>query len=769
MARPGHQLLSGVALAFTLASAGAAQESSDRIAIVIGNESYAVAPDLANAVRDATDMAAMLRDYGFAVHDGYNLTRREFEELLRTAMLNVPEGGDVVFFYAGHGIQIGRRNYLLPVDVEFDSVYDLPTYSMTLDRVVEALSARGATHLAIIDACRENPFPNLRLAADLDANLFETQSGFEVFRTPLNSLIAFSTSPGEVALDGVEGENSPYTAAVLETARDAPDESVLVLFSQVRERVYQATAGRQVPWESSTLVRPFRLMDQPAPRSLQLAQTQPSDQGARTAATPPPPAISTEITLPLDRRIDLTGRIERAAGAPLMNAAVLDAPRSGQITVDPTGATISYRPTIAEVRATDLDTFTRSDSFRIETGPFDARQTVSVDLSLEATECDLQAGDALDLQGVGLYRLPNEIEIDRALSACTAAVESAPDVARFRYQLGRAQQANGDFVEAFESFQAAAGAGHVRALNAEAYLLFTDRINRDLVPISRDEARARELMERGIAEGDAFAIHSLGLRLLRHGETSEDRNRGWELLSRSAELGHTYSMNELGVYFLNPEGEHYQPERGLNFLNASSARDDIYGHHNLGFVALLGLDGNAPDYQRAREWFERAALGGHPHSPSSIGRMLMRGQLGEPDYPEAVRWFDEGLARGDGWGGANAANIILAGAAPGLTPADAAVRAAKAVHLPAEDAAAEAHRILMLLDARALDTALQSLLVELGERITVDGAVGPATLAALDRVRERVGLPPTGDTRSDRLMLAAKAYWADRPTRPDLF
>jgi TPR repeat protein len=662
MARLGQPLLSGVALALTLAAGASAQSTpgaSERIAIVIGNEAYAAAPDLANAVRDATDMAAMLRDYGFAVHDGYNLTRREFEELLRAAMLNVPEGGDVVFFYAGHGIQIGRRNYLLPVDVEFDSIYDLPTYSMTLDRVIEALSSRGATHLAIIDACRENPFPNLRLAADLDANLFETQTGFEVFRTPLNSLIAFSTSPGEVALDGAEGGNSPYTAAVLETARNAPDESVLVLFSQVRERVYQATAGRQVPWESSTLVRPFRLMDEPTPSSLQLAQNQAVDQGARTTSTPPPP-VSTEIALPLDRRVDLTGRIERAAGAPLMNAAIVAAPGSGQVTVDATGAGLSYRPTLAEVRATELSSFTHSDSFRIETGPFDARQTVTVDLSLDATDCDIQAGDALDLQGVGLYRLPNEIEIDSALAACTAAVEAAPDTPRFRYQLGRAQQANGEFVEAFESFQAAAEAGHIRALNAEAYLLFTDRINRDLVPIPRDEARAIELMERGIAEGDAFAIHSRGLRLLRHGETAEDRNRGWELLSRSAELGHTYSMNELGVYFLDPEGEHYQPERGLNFLNASSARDDIYGHHNLGFVALFGLDGNEPDYARARDWFERAALGGHPHSPSSIGRMLMRGQLGEPDYPEAVRWFDEGLARGDGWGGANAANIILA-------------------------------------------------------------------------------------------------------------
>ncbi len=173
---------------------------------------------------------------------------------------------------------------------------------------------------------------------------------------------------------------------------------------------------------------------------------------------------------------------------------------------------------------------------------------MAVDIALEAHPCDLEAGDALDLDGVGLYRLPNEINAETAVAACTAAVTAFPDEARFRYQLGRAQLAGGDIPAAYASFRAAGDAGHIRAWQAEALLLLTDRIDRGIFDVPQDTDRAVELLERGIASGDPFAIHSRGLRLLREGPTAEDRQRGFELLDRAAELGHTYSMNELGIY-----------------------------------------------------------------------------------------------------------------------------------------------------------------------------------------------------------------------------
>jgi TPR repeat protein len=763
-------------LAFAAApSGGAALEAKplptrDRVAIVVGNRDYAAVPDLVNAGKDAADMAALLRGFGFTVFDGYDLDRKGFEDLLRAAMLNLPDGADVVFFYAGHGIQIGRRNYLLPVDVAFQDIYDLPVYSITLDRVVEALSAREATHLAIIDACRENPFPDLRLAADLDATLFETQSGFDVLRTPLNSLVAFSTSPGAIAFDGESGGNSPYTEALLRVVKGDPDADAMQLFSAVRERVYTETAGRQVPWESSTLVRPFQFVEAAATAPAQAGDAPPARatpaQAPRSSA-PEPQALA--LTLALDRRVDLTGALAEGLGGALNDPVLAEPPAAGSLTVSEAGDALFYRPEFAERRATGMTGFTHRDAFALETGPAEARRRVTVTLTLEADACDLHAGDALDLQGVGLYRLPNEIELRPALEACAAAVAAAPEVPRFRYQLGRAQQADGALEAAFDSFAAARAAGHVRALNAEAFLLLTDKLNREVVRIPQDRARGIELLEQGVAARDAFAIHARGARLLREGETPEARQRGFDLLDRAVELGHTYSMNALGIHFLRPGTEAYTPARGMAYLRASAARDDIYGWHNLGFVALNGLDGTAPDLAAAYAWFERAAEGGHPESPSALGRMIMRGQAGAVDEALAVRWYDTGLERGDGWGGANAAAIILGGSVPGLGPADAALRAAKAMLLTDAEAARDAGASLDNIGRRDIDRATQMLLVELREPLAVDGQIGPASRAALGRVLAQAGLEARGGDARARLLDAARAYWALRPTRPDVF
>jgi TPR repeat protein len=228
-------------------------------------------------------------------------------------------------------------------------------------------------------------------------------------------------------------------------------------------------------------------------------------------------------------------------------------------------------------------------------------------------------------------------------------------------------------------------------------------------------------------------------------------------------------MNELGMYFLLPENGNYIPERGMAYLNASADRDDIYGWHNIARVYRDGLDGSAPDPTRARDWFVKAAEGGHPFSPSELGRMIMGGRLGPPDTAEAVRWYDMGLSRGDGWGGANAAWIILNQGVPGLTPADAAVRAAKAVHLPAAAAAQEARGLLARLDARTIDSATQTMLKDMGAEITVDGAFGPGSRRALSEALAEAGVSAGPDTAEGRLLAAAQAWWSTRPVRPDLF
>ena len=761
--RPALSLLLAAAVSLGLATLAGAEGA--RIALVVGNGNYQRIPALDNAVRDARDIADMLRGFGFTVQEAHDLDRPGFETFLRTALLNIPEGSELVFFYAGHGIQIGRRNYLLPTDVAFESVYDLPVQSVTLDRVVELLSARGASHVAMIDACRENPFPNLRLAANLDATLFETKSGFEVFSTPINSLVAFSTSPGQVAYDGEAGGNGPYTQAILASAGQYSDENILTMLADVRQRVYQSTSGRQVPWESSTLVQPFYLVQggtAPAPAAPEAAISQPD----RSAA--PVQALAIDLTLPFARELPLGDRLAEQAGIPLGDVSVIEAPQHGQI--DLAGGAVTYRPHLAETPMADRTDHILRDRFSLGIGGA-GPGILNVSVGMPALACDVQAGDALDLQGVGLYRLPNQIEPRRALAACVQDVAENPGMARLLYQLGRAQQASGDLQSAHDSFRAAAAAGHIRARHAAAMLLLSPRLDRAVVPIPLDEAQGNALLDEAIASGDPFAMHSRGLRLLRNGPTEADRQRGFELLERAAELGHTYSMNELGAYFLDPDSRWFRPERGLTYLRASAERKDIYGYNNLGLVALRGYGKVKPDHAAARAWFERAAEGGHPFAPANLGRMIMRGQLGKPDPRAALRWYDIGLARGDGWGGANAADIILGGNARPLGPADAALRAAKALDLPTAEAASRAQTLLDGMAAADLDRATQMILNELGEAVAVDGRAGPVTIEALARAGSRAGLEalPADAGAQERLRMAARIWWAQNPPRVDLF
>ncbi|WP_244614837.1 caspase family protein [Pukyongiella litopenaei] len=748
-----------------------------KIAIVIGNQDYENVADLGNARKDAEDIAALLREFRFNVFDGFDLEKREFEELLRTAVLNIPQNADVVFYYAGHGIQIGRRNYLLPVDAKFESIYDVPLETMTLDRVIDTLAARGAAHLAILDSCRDNPFENIRLAADLDANLFETRVGFDVFRTPINSIVAYSTSPGATAMDGEIGQNSPYTSAVLSIAREAPTENIQQLFPLIRERVHTATEGRQVPWESSTLVRPFHLAQLTPDATPDPASDATPDPASD--ATPDPVADAAPVAVSyagrFDRAVSLDAAIAAELGQPIGAARLVEAPANGVVALnDPErDGMVTYAPEIADIRALDVTDRSMSDRFTIEVTPGSGpSRLVSVALELTLDACDLEAGDTLDLDGVGVFRLPNELDLRRGLPICEAALQRDPDVVRFRYQLGRLQQAARQFDAAYDNFRAAADAGHMRAKHALSVLLDTDRLDRDVTGIPHDPELALALLEEGVAQQDPYALHRLGKRLMREGETETERKRGFELLERAVELGHTFSMNELGVYFLTRDTDHYIPERGMRYLRASELREDIYGYNNLGFVALHGLDGNPTDYDRALGYFQAASEGGHPTAPANIARMILRGQVGGRDTVEALRWYDLALERGDGWGGANGAIIIGKGDVPGRGPADAAVRAAKAVGLTDEGAAKKARETLQSLPAEAVNRAMQMVLNEVGQTVAVDGQIGPATLGALEAASAEYGMQVPSAARSDptaRLLQAARVYWAMNPVRLDLF
>ena len=395
------------------------------------------------------------------------------------------------------------------------------------------------------------------------------------------------------------------------------------------------------------------------------------------------------------------------------------------------------------------------------------RSAIPMDLVPDA--CDVEAGDWLDPDGIGLGRYPNEINVEAALAACTEAVSRAPQIGRFHYQLGRALQALRRYQDAQGSFETARDLGHARAwfalgeLRQESAAISGGRV------AEAADLEVLRLYGKGVEAGDPYAYHALGKQFFRYGETEAKREYGFDLLGRAIELGHTFAMNELGIQFLREGGPNYQPERGLSYLRASAERNDIYGLHNLGIAFEKGQGGLSADPARALDLYKRAAAGGHPYAPVDLGRMYFRGLVGEPDLQEAIRWYDAGLSRGIPWGGTSGAFVIASRGVPGFDMADAAMRAAKASVLRDRKASDTAGKILANVDARSLDAATQRILSELGEPIVADGLWGANSRAALSRQLSVAGETTPEDAPLARLQAAARAHWKAQPFRIDLY
>lgn len=265
-----------IALA-TAASLSWPARGQDRVALVIGNSKYVSANAVPNAVNDARLMAGALRDIGFVVADGFDLSRASMERQIRE-FLHKSEGARVaLFFYAGHGLQVDGRNYLLPVSAHLEAASDLGFEAIGLDNILESLDGTSRTNIIILDACRNNPFAQRfasRLGAARSVTVLWGLAGYS--NLGAGTLIAFSTAPGAVALDGI-GSNSPFTKALAQHVR-TPGLEVRQMLTRVRADVAAETAGRQIPWDNSSLLGEVYLAGagRPEPRRIEASPAAPA-------------------------------------------------------------------------------------------------------------------------------------------------------------------------------------------------------------------------------------------------------------------------------------------------------------------------------------------------------------------------------------------------------------------------------------------------------------------------------------------------------------
>jgi uncharacterized caspase-like protein len=259
-----------------------------RVALVIGQSAYRAVPALPNAGNDARRMAELLGSAGFDVTSAPDLSQNDMRQAISdfAAKVNASGPGTVALvFYAGHGLQIDGENYLVPVDLDPKREADVPLQAVRLNDLMNTLGALPTKmRIVMLDACRNNPFPALSGTTGHGLALVDTKAGAS------GTFISYSTSPGAEAEDG-NGDDSPYTAAVLSVTKE-PNLPIEEAFKRIRVAVNQATDGRQIPWESSSLTADFKFF-----------ATDPAQQ----AASPPKPAEPNTL-VPEAQRVEVWHR-----------------------------------------------------------------------------------------------------------------------------------------------------------------------------------------------------------------------------------------------------------------------------------------------------------------------------------------------------------------------------------------------------------------------------------------------------------------------------
>ncbi|WP_246689299.1 caspase family protein [Mesorhizobium sp. M8A.F.Ca.ET.207.01.1.1] len=824
-----------------------------RVALVIGNSEYREIPALKNPDKDAEDVSKTFRLAGFEVFVAKDLTKLQFEEQFRN-YLAAADGADLsVVYYSGHGFQIGGENFLIPVDASLKNAADIEVQAVKLDDVLQQLRAKSKIQVIILDACRNNPFPRkdywLR-----DQLITAGNTGLAQVKSSLNTLIAFATEPGAVAYDG-GGDLSPFSSAFSRRAL-APNQEIRTVMAAVRREVVEATDGKQVPWENSSLIDEVVLMRRASRPSLPpvLEKVVPSGVGPVALDLPEPVDVDGgSITVSIERppvlgRLLLDGRavevgeeiqgvdlprlkmdVPKGAGAPEevdmlayathdnwggeargimvfrvkdghgaqgeQIAASLETEQKQQVLergIHITGAAeaienreISVPVGVGPVPL-NLDFPTKDPSVSLKLASYPATGTLSLpdralspESSLMADEvdqlryepqigaaqpvevgfeiradsssskpatmklsprvdlCDQAAGEPLDLQGVVPGLLPNEIGTE-AVKACEAAVKAYPDVARFRYELGRALLAAGKVEYAKKAVQAAADNGHVRAVFELGYFNATG------TGMPADRKQANAFYAAASDKGDPYGMTSWGRALFNGYGVERDTGKGLDLLLKAAAMGHTYAMNDLAAIFTEGRnGVPADPARAVAFLKAGVERQDMYSMNLLGRNYLAGV-GVGKDPSQAHGLFQKAMDLGQPYAPASLARMYRDGVGVGQNLDEAQRLFELATARGDQSGAYDRAALEMQKG----DKADQAIAVrylAFAVALDLRKELPGAQATLTKFGVKAKTAALKQLHGELKSKIAANGSL------------------------DDQLVKTARAVWEQANPRRDLF
>lgn len=519
LALVGHVLLANAAVA------------ESRVALVIGNGGYASAR-LPNPVADADLMTRVLRSVGFDVirqaDADMTTMRQSFLEFARRLKREDSVG---VFYYAGHAVQVAGQNYLIPVGADIASESEIPVQAVNLSELLGAMKGAAArVKIAILDACRNNPF---------ESTTRGLSRGLAPISAPAGTLISYATAPGEVAQDGNDG-HSPFTAAL---ARIIPTPGLEIeeVFKRTRAAVLDATQNQQTPWEHSSLVGQFifkakvGVAEPTGPGSARGAD---GDDARRLAEIADWERIKTSSDAAVYRRHLATypgGAYEELAHYKI---AQLERQASGWSWWQ----TASPAPTRGEIDSL----FERAVKLEAQSGDAQA-QVEAARLYRTAAEGGVvtamyNLGRMFD-RGIGVARNTTEAAqwYTRAAQADHAAAQAALGT---YYEYGEGLALN--LAEALRLYRLAADKGEPHGLTSLGYLFAQGK------GVARDLTEARRLYRLAADKGQTRAMYNLALMELRAEGGPLDSIDAVRWLNAAVDRGHSGAMRELA--YMHDEG-----------------------------------------------------------------------------------------------------------------------------------------------------------------------------------------------------------------------
>ncbi len=495
-----------------LIAAASKASAAARVALVIGNAEYRYAKPLPNPVNDANDIADTLEQLDFTVIRVFNGDFGKIREGIRAFNGEVEKADIGLIYYAGHGMELGGENWIVPVDAELKTDRDLVSEAIGLKVILQSVSRAGALGLVILDSCRDNPFAakmtRTKLARSVDRGLARVEPS-------TNVLVAYAAKDGTTATDG-DGRNSPYTAALLKHLGTRGLE-VSFVFRKVRDDVMAATGRRQQPFVYGSL----------SSKAIYLRAADPAAQ-AVSAPAQPTAAQSAAAAPGLARNIDVAvwESISQSTDALLFENFLKQFPQS------PRGGQ-------AQARLAALTAGGACDELRADIPRGVRERTVTL---VESAN------------GESVKPKPDP---QAARRACETAMEAFPDITRYALQGARAAEENKDYAKARELYGKAADRGSRVAMVSLGAIYESNLAGEPSYP------KARSLYQKAVELGDPNAATRLA-RMYEAGHglgQNPAQARDW--YRKAAALGDTQAMARLADIY----------ERGLGVRkNAAEAK-----------------------------------------------------------------------------------------------------------------------------------------------------------------------------------------------------